>query len=115
VLLSQNRERPRGAAEIRASGGEKGAGGDLERRGPPVRPGRGDGVPDRLRGEVPQGRRKITDDVDVLVTSYDYPDQHWIHLSTTNPIESTFATVHHRTKVTKGPGPTRPAWRWRSS
>jgi hypothetical protein len=29
---------------------------------------------------------------------------HWIHLRTTNPIESTFATVRHRTKVTKGPG-----------
>jgi transposase-like protein len=32
------------------------------------------------------------------------PIQHWIHLHTTNPIESTFATVRHRTKVTKGPG-----------
>jgi hypothetical protein len=30
--------------------------------------------------------------------------EHWIHLRTTNPIESTFATVRHRTKVTKGPG-----------
>jgi hypothetical protein len=29
---------------------------------------------------------------------------HWVHLRTTNPIESTFATVRHRTKVTKGPG-----------
>ena len=32
------------------------------------------------------------------------PPQHWIHLKTTNPIESTFATVRLRTKVTKGPG-----------
>jgi NAD(P)-dependent dehydrogenase (short-subunit alcohol dehydrogenase family) len=30
--------------------------------------------------------------------------EHWIHLRTTNPIESTFATVRLRTKVTKGPG-----------
>jgi hypothetical protein len=29
---------------------------------------------------------------------------HWVHLRTTNPIESTFATVRHRTKGTKGPG-----------
>ena len=29
---------------------------------------------------------------------------HWIHLRTTNPIESTFSTVRQRTKVTKGPG-----------
>jgi transposase-like protein len=35
---------------------------------------------------------------------YDYPAEHWIHLRTTNPIESTFATVRHRTKVTRGPG-----------
>ena len=47
---------------------------------------------------------KITDDVDVLLAFYDFPAEHWIHLRTTNPIESTFATVRHRTKVTKGPG-----------
>lgn len=47
---------------------------------------------------------KITDDVEVLLASYDYPAEHWIHLRTTNPIESTFSTVRHRTKVTKGPG-----------
>jgi transposase-like protein len=47
---------------------------------------------------------KITDDLDELLTFYDYPAEHWIHLRTTNPIESTFATVRHRTKVTKGPG-----------
>jgi transposase-like protein len=47
---------------------------------------------------------KITDDVDELLAFYDYPAEHWIHLRTTNPIESTFATVRHRTKVTKGPG-----------
>ena len=32
------------------------------------------------------------------------PAEHWVHLRTTNPIESTFATVRHRSKVTKGPG-----------
>jgi transposase-like protein len=39
-----------------------------------------------------------------LLAFYDYPAEHWIHLRTTNPIESTFATVRHRTKVTKGSG-----------
>jgi len=43
-------------------------------------------------------------DRDVLLTFYDYPAQHWIHLRTTNPIESTFATVRLRTKKTKGCG-----------
>jgi putative transposase len=40
----------------------------------------------------------------VLLAFYDFPAEHWIHLRTTNPIESTFATVRLRTRVTKGPG-----------
>jgi transposase-like protein len=47
---------------------------------------------------------KISDDVEVLLAFYDFPAEHWIHLRTTNPIESTFATVRHRTKITRGPG-----------
>jgi putative transposase len=40
----------------------------------------------------------------VLLAFYDYPAEHWIHLRTTNPIESTFATVRLQQRVTKGPG-----------
>jgi len=47
---------------------------------------------------------KITDDLKQLLALYDYPAEHWVHLRTTNPIESTFATVRHRTKITRGPG-----------
>jgi transposase-like protein len=47
---------------------------------------------------------KITNDLEELLTFYDYPAEHWVHLRTTNPIESTFGTVRHRTKVTRGPG-----------
>src|SRR5881227_4007147 len=54
--------------------------------------------------KFPKAVAKITDDVEVLLAFYDFPAEHWIHLRTTNPIESTFATVRHRTKVTKGPG-----------
>jgi transposase-like protein len=54
--------------------------------------------------KFPKATAKIADDVDELLAFYDYPAEHWIHLRTTNPIESTFATVRHRTKVTKGPG-----------
>jgi putative transposase len=52
----------------------------------------------------PKAVAKITDHVDVLLAFYDYPAEHWIHLRTTNPIESTFATVRLRQRVTKGPG-----------
>jgi transposase-like protein len=54
--------------------------------------------------KFPKAVAKITDDLDELLAFYDYPAEHWIHLRTTNPIESTFATVRHRSKVTKGPG-----------
>ncbi len=54
--------------------------------------------------KFPKAVAKITDDLDELLAFYDYPAEHWQHLRTTNPIESTFATVRHRTKVTKGPG-----------
>jgi putative transposase len=52
----------------------------------------------------PKAAAKITDDLEVLLAFYDYPAEHWIHLRTTNPIESTFATVRLRQRVTKGPG-----------
>jgi transposase-like protein len=54
--------------------------------------------------KFPKAVAKITDDIDELLAFYDFPAEHWIHLRTTNPIESTFSTVRHRTKVTKGPG-----------
>jgi len=52
----------------------------------------------------PKAVAKVTEDLDVLLAFYDYPAEHWIHLRTTNPIESTFATVRLRQRVTKGPG-----------
>ncbi len=48
--------------------------------------------------------KKITGQLDVLLAFYDFPLEHWIHLRTTNPIESTFSTVRLRTKVTRGAG-----------
>jgi putative transposase len=52
----------------------------------------------------PKAAAKITNGLDVLLAFYDYPAEHWTHLRTTNPIESTFATVRLRQRVTKGPG-----------
>jgi hypothetical protein len=45
---------------------------------------------------------KLIKDRDALLTFYDVPAEHWKHIRTSNPIESTFATVRHRTKRTKG-------------
>src|SRR5262245_14429627 len=44
----------------------------------------------------------LTEDRDALLAFYDFPAEHWKHLRTTNPIESTFATVRHRTIRSKG-------------
>jgi putative transposase len=52
----------------------------------------------------PKARAKIVDEKEALLCYYDFPAEHWIHLRTTNPIESTFAPVRARTDVTKGPG-----------
>jgi transposase-like protein len=54
--------------------------------------------------KFPKAVAKVTDDLDELLAFYDLPAEHWIHLRTSNPIESTFATVRHRTRITKGPG-----------
>ena len=43
-------------------------------------------------------------DQEKLLTFFDYPDAHWLHLRTSNAIESTFATVKARTRTTKGAG-----------
>jgi putative transposase len=52
----------------------------------------------------PKATAKITGDLDRLLAFYDFPAEHWVHLRTTNPIESTFSTVRLRTRVTRGAG-----------
>lgn len=54
--------------------------------------------------QFPKATSKITGELDTLLAFYDYPVEHWKHLRSTNAIESTFATVRLRTKVTKGAG-----------
>lgn len=52
----------------------------------------------------PKAVAKLTKDREALLCFYDFPAEHWIHLRTSNPIESTFAPVRARTDLTKGPG-----------
>ncbi len=52
--------------------------------------------------KYPKGTACLLKNRDALMTFYDFPAVHWQHLRTTNPIESTFATIRHRTTRTKG-------------
>ena len=95
-------ERP---AEVRAARRDEGDAGDLQRRGPRRTPRRRSRRSRKTYGaKWPKAVAKITDDAEELLAFYDFPAEHWIHLRTTNPIESTFSTVKLRTKVTRGAG-----------
>ena len=54
--------------------------------------------------KYPGASKCLEKDKDQLFTFYDFPAEHWAHIRTTNPIESAFATVRHRTRQTKGCG-----------
>ena len=57
-----------------------------------------------FHAKFPAATACLEKDRDVLLTFYDFPAEHWIHIRTTNPVESTFATVRLRTRKTKGAG-----------
>jgi putative transposase len=63
---------------------------------------------ERFRGEFdakyPKAVAKLDRDWQHLTAFYDFPAEHWRHLRTSNAIESSFATVELRTRVTKGAG-----------
>ena len=52
--------------------------------------------------KYPKATDCLQKDRQALLSFYDFPAEHWVHLRTTNPIESTFATIRHRTDQTKG-------------
>lgn len=57
---------------------------------------------DKYEAKYPKAVDCLTKDRDALLTFFDFPAEHWDHLRTSNPIESVFATVRHRTVRTKG-------------
>ncbi len=63
----------------------------------------------------PKAAGKLTKDSEQLLAFYDFPAEHWRHLRSTNPIESSFATMKLRTRVTRAPGPRTQRWRWPTS
>ena len=52
--------------------------------------------------KYPQAADCLAKDREVLLTFYDFPAEHWVHIRTTNPIESTLSTVRLRTDKTRG-------------
>lgn len=59
---------------------------------------------EKYQAKYPAACECLTKDRDVLLSFYDFPAEHWSHLRTTNPIESTFATIRLRHRRTKGSG-----------
>lgn len=55
-----------------------------------------------FEAKYPKAVECLVKDREALLAFYDFPAEHWIHIRTTNPIESTFATIRHRTERTKG-------------
>lgn len=54
------------------------------------------------RAKYPKATDCLAKDRDALLAFYDFPADHWVHLRTSNPIESTFSTVRHRSDQTRG-------------
>ncbi|MCU1645589.1 MAG: family transposase [Nocardia sp.] len=78
--------------------------GDLQRRGRRQGAGGDQGFARDYGAKFPKAVSEIVDAADVLLEFYNYTAEHRIHLRPTNPIESTFATVRLRSRVTEGPG-----------
>ncbi len=57
---------------------------------------------EKYAAKYAKGVACLTKDTDALLAFYDFPAEHWDHLRTSNPIESVFATVRHRTVRTRG-------------
>ena len=57
---------------------------------------------DTYKAKYPKAANCLSKDREALLAFYDFPGDHWAHLRTTNPIESTFATIRHRTDQAKG-------------
>jgi putative transposase len=57
---------------------------------------------DTYQVKYPKAAQCLAKDKEAMLAFYDFPAEHWSHIRTTNPIESSFATIRHRTERTKG-------------
>ena len=104
VLGAPDRQRPGQAAQGAAAAGQAGVARDAVRRDARRLRARDPRFTAEYGAKYPKAVASLTIDQDRLLTLFDYPAEHWKHLRTTNPIESTFATVRLRERVTKGAG-----------
>ena len=103
LLGAQDRQRAQQAAEEPAAESQARAAGDLDGRDQGRRRAGLRCLHRELYGpKYEKAADCLSKDRDALLAFYDFPAEHWKHLRTTNPIESTFATVRHRTIRSKG-------------
>ncbi|MGH1575554.1 IS256 family transposase (plasmid) [Methylobacterium sp. P31] len=100
--VPQGGRRPRQGAQVHPAGDEGGPARDPRRADPGGGRGGAGGLRREIRDQVPRAAACLTKDREALLTFYDFPAEHWDHLRSSNPIESVFATVRHRTVRTKG-------------
>ncbi len=102
VLVPQDGKRAQCLAQVIARQGEGGSAGDLDGTDPQAgRPSLQALHINRYGAKYPKATEKLERDREALLAFFAFPAEHWVHLRTTNPIESTFATVRHRTGRTK--------------
>ena len=105
VLGAQDGERPGQAAQ---GGAAEGQGGCCTRSTRPRRKAEAEKAFDLFvetyEAKYPKATECLVKDREVLLAFYDFPAEHWVHIRTTNPIESVFATVRLRHDKTKGSG-----------
>src|SRR5450631_504914 len=102
LLGAQDRERARQAAEEPAAESQTRVAGNLDGRNQGRRRTGVRRLHRELHAQIREGGRLPEQDRDTLLAFHDFPAEHWKHLRTTNPIESTFATVRHRRIRSKG-------------
>ena len=102
LLGAQDRQCPEQAAQEPASESQTRAAGDLDGRDQDEALVAFDAFIETYGVKYDKAVECLTKDRDALLAFYDFPAEHWKHLRTTNPIESTFATVRHRTVRAKG-------------
>jgi len=102
VLAAQDAEHPELPSQVPPGPGQDPDPGDLERGEPEGSKSSSGRFVKAYEDKYPKATECLLKDQEVLLTFYDFPASHWVSIRTTNPIESTFATIRHRTRQARG-------------